>query len=75
MRVIVKTEKEMELKKYFVLRGINDAGASKSVVAEKKYAHRPSALEIANFINEYNCDFASLFENFYLEDDSELPFS
>lgn len=74
MKVIVRTEKEMELRKYFVLRGIKNAGASKVVVAETRYASPPSTLEIANFINEYDCDFASQVENFYLEDDSELPF-
>lgn len=75
MKVIVRTEKEMELKRYFVLRGIKDTCVCKTVVAERKYASPPPALEIAEFINECGCDFVSLVENFYLEDESELPFS
>lgn len=75
MKVLVTTKKEMELKKYFVLRGIKDTGIGKTVVAETKYTRAPYETEIADFINGCRCDFASLVENFYLEGVPELPFT
>lgn len=75
MRVKVKTEKDMELINYYVMRAINDNGAVKAVIAERKCERPPKPEEIACFICETQCDFVSVVSNYYLRDfDASLPF-
>lgn len=72
MQVTVKTEKNVELEKYYMLRGIKKTDKGNTVVAEKEFEEPPNWVEIAQFILESGCDFASLVENFRIED--KLPF-
>lgn len=74
MRVKIKTEKEVELISYYVVRGISvGSDGTKRVIAEKRFENRPRADEIAAFILECGCGFASVVENYRIEDDV-LPF-
>lgn len=74
MRVTVKTEKEVELNSYYVIRGIGVRfDGTKSVIAEKRFERKPSVDEIAAFILECGCAFASVVENYCIEDG--LPFA
>lgn len=75
MRVKIKTEKDMELIHYYVMRAIKDTGISKSVIAERKCEKSPGPDEIAAFIYETGCDFVSVVNNYYLQDSSFLPFN
>ena len=73
MRVKVKTEKEVELISYYVVRGISVGfNGTKSVITEKRFENRPRTDEIAAFILECGCGFASVVENYCIED--VLPF-
>lgn len=74
MKVKIQTEKEVEIMRCFVLRGVKESNGVKRVLAEQRYDIYPPPEGIAKFISETGCDFASIVENYYLEDDSDLPF-
>ena len=75
MRVKIKTEKEVELISYYVVRGISvGSDGTKRVIAEKRFENRPRADEIAAFILECGCAFASVVENYCCIEDG-LPFA
>ena len=64
----------MELEKYYMLRGIKKTDKGNTVVAEKEFDKSPSWEDVAQFILERGCDFASLVENFRLVED-DFPFA
>lgn len=76
IRVKVKTEKEMVLTDYYLMRAIKDTGGLKTVIDEKRCERPPGPDEIADFISKTYCDFASVVRNYELCDPAEprLPF-
>ena len=72
--VTVKTEKNVELEKYYMLRGIKKKVDGNTVIAEKEFDDKPSSAEIAQFILESGCDFTSLVENFRVTE-NDFPFT
>lgn len=74
MTVTIKTEKQVELENYFLLRGIKEMNGVKAVVREQKSRCRPTAESIAEFILKCGCDFASVVENYEVVTD-DFPFA
>lgn len=66
MKVKTTLEVPYSFNRMFVLRALKQTGKCEYVViAEKKFDFRPEYKEIAKFIEDSNCDFVSLVENFY----------
>lgn len=68
MNVGSKLYKEIELNKFWVLRGVKvkDNG-TKEVVDEARFEYQPNEQDIAKFlINCKECDFCSVVENYSL---------
>lgn len=63
---VVRKEVKAGIQKYFLLRGINQSFNSKVVVSEKEFKNKPTDEEIAIFLFESNCSFASVEENYRL---------
>lgn len=76
MNVTIMTKQEVNLQKYYVLRGIRGGvGDEKRVIAEREFATEPSVLDIAKFIVETGCDFVSVDTNYRIaKADDDFPF-
>lgn len=76
MNISIITKKEVDLQQYYVLRGIRgEIGGEKRVIAEREFVAKPSAQDVAKFIMETGCDFASAVINYRIAKADDLPFA
>lgn len=76
MNVTIVSKQEVDLQEYYVLRGIcGGIGGEKRVIAEREFATRPGAQDVAKFIMETGCDFASAIMNYRIIKGDEFPFA
>lgn len=76
MNVTIVTKQEVNLQEYYVLRGIRGGiGEEKRVIAEREFVVPPDDKEIAKFIVETGCDFASAVTNYRIVKDVDFPFA
>lgn len=76
MMIVVKTEQAVNLQEYYVLRGLRGGiGEAKSVIEEREFATRPTVQDVAKFIIETGCDFASVAANYRINKYDNLPFA
>lgn len=75
MNISIMTKQEVDLRKYYVLRGIRGGiGEEKRVIAERESGMEPSAVDVAKFIVETGCDFVSVVTNYRIIKDDDFPF-
>lgn len=75
MNVSIMTKQEVDLRRYYVLRGIcGGINEPKRVIAEREFKSEPSILDTAKFIMETGCDFVSMAINYRIVKDDGLPF-
>lgn len=75
MKVSIIAKQEVDLRRYYVLRGIcGEIGEVKRVIAEREFENEPSLSDVAKFITETGCDFASVVTNYRVVKDDEFPF-
>lgn len=76
MNVEIISKQEVDLQEYYVLRGIRGGlGGEKHVIAEREFATRPRVQDVAKFIMETGCDFASVAMNYRIVKGDEFPFA